>query len=192
MTASYRIDPARFLRRFALGFAATCAVAGGIGLQAQSFGNHDSRAPVDFDAGRLEVQDRENRVVLSGAVVVTQAGLTVQSARMVVNYNDTGALDVTRITATGGVTVTRGGDRAQGETAVYDLGARVITMAGNVRLARGGDNLNGGRLVINLDTGVASVDGRAWGTGQAGGSADSPVISEKGGRVRGTFTVPQN
>lgn len=182
-------NPGLFLRRFALGFAATCAIAGGIGLQAQSFANHDSRAPVDFDAGRLEVQDREKRVILSGAVVVTQAGLTVRSDRMVVNYVDAGKLDVTRITALGSVTVTRGDERAQGETAVYDLGSRVITMAGNVRLARGGDNLAGGRLVINLDTGVASVDGRASGTATTEGA---PVTSEKGGRVRGTFSVPQN
>ncbi len=179
----------RPLRGFALGFAATCALAGGIQLYAQTFAGHNSRAPVDFEAGRLEVQDRENRVVLSGSVVVNQAGLTVRSDRMVVNYDDSGALDVTRIIATGGVTVTRGSDRAAGNTAVYDLGSRVITMAGNVRLARGGDNLSGGRLVINLQSGVASIDGRASGTTAGDGS---PVTSESGGRVRGTFSVPQD
>ena len=187
LTAPFRIG--RQLRLFALGFAATCAVAGGIQLQAQSFGGHNSRAPVDFDAGRLEVQDRENRVILSGSVIVSQAGLTVRSDRMVVNYDDSGALDVTRITATGGVVVTRGNDRASGGTAVYDLGSRIITMAGNVRLSRGNDNLSGGRLVINLDSGVASIDGRASGSTTPDGT---PVTSESGGRVRGTFTVPQS
>lgn len=176
-------------RLFALGFAATCAIAGGIQLQAQTFGGHNSRAPVDFEAGRLEVRDRENRVILSGSVVVSQAGLTVRSDRMVVNYDDTGSLDVNRIIATGGVVVTRGNDRASGGTAVYDLGSRLITMAGNVRLSRGGDNLSGGRLVINLDSGVASIDGRASGSSGAEGG---PVTSESGGRVRGTFTVPQD
>jgi lipopolysaccharide export system protein LptA len=190
MTISSPSKFGRQLRLFALGFAATCAVAGGIQLQAQSFGGHNSRAPVDFDAGRLEVQDRQNRVILSGAVTVSQAGLTVRSDRMVVNYDDAGALDVTRITATGGVVVTRGSDRASGGTAVYDLGSRIITMAGNVRLSRGGDNLSGGRLVINLDTGVASIDGRASGSSSSSDSA--PATSERGGRVRGTFTVPQD
>lgn len=179
----------RPLRLFALGFAATCAIAGGIQSQAQTFGGHNSRAPVDFDAGRLEVRDRENRVILSGSVIVSQAGLTVRSDRMVVNYDDSGALDVTRITATGGVVVTRGSDRASGSTAVYDLGSRIITMAGNVQLSRGGDRLSGGRLVINLDSGVASIDGRASGTT---GSDGGPVTSESGGRVRGTFSVPQD
>lgn len=188
MTATPALKFGRPLRLFALGFAATCAIAGGIQLQAQTFGGHNSRAPVDFDAGRLEVQDRENRVILSGSVIVSQAGLTVQSSRMVVNYDDSGKLDVTRITATGGVVVTRGSDRAAGDTAVYDLGSRVITMAGNVRLNRGGDSLSGGRLVINLDSGVASIDGRASGSSSTG---EGPVTTEKGGRVLGTFSVPQ-
>lgn len=189
MTATPASKFGRQLRLFAIGFAATCAVAGGIQLNAQTFGGHNSRAPVDFDAGRLEVQDRENRVILSGSVIVSQAGLTVRSDRMVVNYDDSGALDVTRITATGGVVVTRGSDRASGGTAVYDLNSRIITMAGNVQLSRGGDRLSGGRLVINLDSGVASIDGRASGTTAPDGT---PVTTEQGGRVRGTFSVPQD
>lgn len=190
MTETLSTKLARPLRLFAIGFAATCAIAGGIQLQAQSFGGHNSRAPVDFDAGRLEVRDRENRVLLSGAVTVSQAGLTVRSDRMVVNYSDASGLDVNRITATGGVVVTRGSDRASGGTAIYDLNSRLITMVGNVRLSRGSDNLSGGRLVINLDTGVASIDGRASGGTSAG---DAPVsTTQSGGRVRGTFSVPQN
>ncbi|WP_284124070.1 LptA/OstA family protein [Parerythrobacter aestuarii] len=177
--------PHSALRDFTIAFAATCALASGIQLHAQSIAGHDSRAPVDFDAGRFEVQDNENRVVLSGSVIVRQAGLTVRSDRMVVDYNDSGSLDVTRITATGGVNVSRGTERAQGDTAVYDLNRRIITMAGNVRLNRGSDSLSGGRLVIDLQSGVSSIDGRA-----SGGS--SPVTSESGGRVRGTFSVPQN
>ncbi|UIP07466.1 LptA/OstA family protein [Erythrobacter sp. SDW2] len=188
MTAFPVSKSGRQLRLFAIGFAATCAVAGGIQLNAQTFGGHNSRAPVDFDAGRLEVRDRENRVILSGSVIVNQAGLTVRSDRMVVNYDDSGALDVTRITATGGVVVTRGSDRASGGTAVYDLNSRIITMAGNVQLSRGGDRLSGGRLVINLDSGVASIDGRASGATTPDGG---PVTTEQGGRVRGTFSVPQ-
>ena len=175
----------RALKSFAIGFAATCAFAAGIQLHAQSIAGHNSRAPVNFDAGRIEVQDAQNRVVLSGAVVVTQAGLTVRSDRMIVNYTDAGSLDVNRITAVGGVVVSRGGERAQGNTAIYDLNRRIITLAGNVRLNRGTDNLSGGRLVIDLNSGVSSVDGSASGS-------SGPATTESGGRVRGSFSVPQN
>ncbi len=177
------------LRRTALawgigGFALTAALAGGMTLNAQGIAAHDSRAPVSYAADRIELQDRENRVILSGNVVVEQAGLSLQAARTLVNFDDTGSLSIQRITATGGVVVTRGDERASGDNAIYDFNRRVITMAGNVRVRRGTDTLNGGRLVIDLNSGLSSVDGST-----AGGSAASG--SGSNGRVTGTFTVPQ-
>ena len=167
------------------GFFATAALMAGIQAGAQGIAAHNSRAPVDFDAGRIELQDRENRVALSGRVTVRQAGLTVQSDRMLVNYTDSGSLDIQRITATGGVTVSRGNERASGDVAIYDLGRRIITMSGNVRLNRGADRLSGGRLVIDLRTGLSSIDGSA---------AARPGNATEGssGRVTGSFTVPQD
>lgn len=165
------------------GFALTLATVGGMTLQAQAIGAHNSRAPVEYDAGRIELQDRQNRVALSGGVVVRQAGLTVRSNRMLLNYSDEGSLELNRLTATGGVNIARGNERASGEVAIYDFNRRIITMAGNVRLQRGSDTLNGGRLVIDLRTGVSSVDGRAT-AGPAGETGSD-------GRVTGSFSVPQ-
>ena len=179
------------LRRTALvwaggGFALTAALAGGMALQAQGIASHDSSAPVNYAADRIELQDRENRVILSGNVVIEQAGLTVRSARTLVNFEDRGSLSIQRITATGGVVVTRGNERASGDNAVYDFNRRVITMAGNVRLRRGTDTLNGGRLVIDLESGLSTVDGTA-----SGSSIGAPGAPAGQGRVTGTFTVPQ-
>ena len=181
--------PNRKLRRLALawgigGFALTAVLAGGMTLHAQSIAAHDSQAPVSFDAARIELQDRENRVILSGDVVIQQAGLTLRSARMILNFSDAGRLEMQRITATGGVVVTRGEERASGDNAIYDFNRRIITMAGDVRLRRGADNLSGGRLVIDLNSGQSSVDGSAAGT--AAGTAGS-----RAGRVTGSFNVPQ-
>lgn len=166
----------------AAGFLGTIALMGGISSHAQSIASHDSRAPVNYAADRIELQDRANRVVLSGGVVIEQADLTMRAARTIVSYDDSGDLRIDRITATGGVVVTRGNERASGSSAIYDFNRRVITMAGDVRLKRGTDTLNGGRLVIDLASGLSSVDGRASGTGASG----SP-----GGRVTGSFQVPQ-
>ena len=165
-------------RSAAIGFVATLAAFGGIQLHAQAFSGHNSNAPVQFDAGDIDVEDRENRVVLVGGVTVSQAGMTVRSQRMLVNYSDDGDLSIARITATGGVDVQRGNERARGDVAVYDLQRRIITMAGNVTLSRGGDNLNGGRLTIDLASGRASIDGQAATDGE-----------NSSGRVTGTFTV---
>ena len=134
------------------GFALTTALVGGMNLAAQGIARHDSRAPVTYDAGKFVLDDRANQVIFSGGVIVNQAGLRIQSDRMLVNFTDGGNLEIQRITATGGVTITRGDERASGDNAIYDFGRRIITMAGNVSLRRGTDTLNGGRLVIDLNS----------------------------------------
>lgn len=148
---------------------------------AQLLRGHDSGAPVTFSADRIEVQDRADRVVVSGNVHVTQGGLTLNSARMTVAYHNGGGIEIERIDASGGVRVTRGTDSARGDIAIYDLNRRLITMLGSVELTQGTNHLSGGRLVMDLESGRSTVDGQAASGGTSGG----------GGRVTGTFTVPK-
>ncbi|MEM1132273.1 MAG: LptA/OstA family protein [Pseudomonadota bacterium] len=151
---------------------------------AQSLFTHNSNAPVDFNAGRIELQNRQDRVVLSGGVTIDQAGLNLVASRVTVAFRDVGSTDIQRIDALGGVTVSKGDTNARGQSAIYDLDRRIITMIGNVRLNRAGDTLNGERLVIDLTTGLTSIDGRA-----SGGGANN--VNSRNGRVSGSFTVPQ-
>lgn len=153
---------------------------------AQVLAGHNSQAPVEFNAGRIEIQDRADRVVLSGGVLVTQAGLDLRSTRMTIAYSNTSGIDVNRIDATGGVTITKGDERATGDAAIYDLDRRLITLVGNVTLTQRGNRLNGGRVVIDLDTGKAVIDGNG-----GGGPVPAGIESAGSGRVTGTFTVPQ-
>jgi lipopolysaccharide export system protein LptA len=180
----------RPLRSAAIGFAASAAlVAGAQHLAAQAIAAHNSKAPVNYAADRIELQDKQNRVVLSGNVDITQAGLQMRAARTTVAYTDAGSLQIQRIDATGGVVVTRGNERASGDVAVYDFNRKIITMIGNVALRRGKDTLNGGRLVIDLMTGISNIDGRS----SSGGSRDAPGISpSQGSRVSGSFSVPKS
>ena len=161
-------------------------VAPGAGAQTR----HNTNAPIDFGADHIELQDRANRAVLAGNVAVKQAEMTLNAARMTVAYTGEvvgGNPQVSRLDASGGVTVRRPDQTARGQYAVYDLNRRVITMLGAVRLTQGSNTVNGGRLTINLDTGRAVIDGSsvAGGGAGAGGGAQSP-----GGRVTGTFSVP--
>lgn len=151
---------------------------------AQVFGSHDSNAPVNFNAGRIEVQDRADRVVLLGAVRVEQAGLTLNAARMTVAYRSIGGIEIDRIDASGGVTIRKAGDTASGNVAIYDLNRRLITLIGDVTITQGTNRLSGGRVIIDLESGRSTIDGRSTG-GSSVGSQDSS------GRVSGTFTVPQ-
>ena len=169
-----RIALRSLLGGFAIGAIGLIAIGRS---DAQELGGHDSNAPVSYAADRIELQDRQDRVVLAGNVKISQGGLQLSADRTTVAFTDQGSLQIQRIDATGGVSVNRGSESARGDAAIYDFNRRVITLAGNVTLQRGGDTLNGGRLVIDLNSGISSVDGR--------GSAQT------GGRVSGSFAVPK-
>ena len=177
------------IRRLILGATFGAALALAAPLVAQALKNHNTNAPVDVDADRIEVQDRADRAIFSGSVHVTQAELTLDAARLTVAYanrqgND-GGVQIERLDAAGGVVVKSPSETARGQYAIYDLNRRQITMLGGVTLDQGGNTVRGGRLVIDLDSGRAVVDGSAV------GGAPGTVSSGKGGRVSGRFTVPQ-
>lgn len=153
---------------------------------------HNSNAPIDFGAAHMQLDDRANRVLLSGDVRITQAEMTLTAARMTVSYTGQivdGSPQVSRLDASGGVTVTRTDQSATGQYAVYDLNRRVITMIGGVTLRQGPNVVQGARLSINLDTGRATIDGSG-----VRGAATPGVpggVQSQGGRVTGRFSVPK-
>ena len=150
---------------------------------------HDTNAPISFDAGHIELQDKANRALLSGKVSVKQAEMTLNAERVAVAYTGQvvdGSPQVSRMDASGGVVVTRPDQAARSSYAIYDLNTRVITMLGAVTLTQGANTVRGGRMTINLDTGRAVVDGASVGGGASGGAT-----TQSGGRVSGTFSVPK-
>ncbi|HYW16135.1 MAG TPA: LptA/OstA family protein [Allosphingosinicella sp.] len=166
-----RLVPALLLAGLAVGPAAS---------QTSALKGHDSNAPVDVAADRIEVQDRADRAIFSGNVVVRQAELTLTAARLTVAYSSGGGVELRRIDATGGVTVKSPSETARGNVGIYDLDRRIITLIGDVSLVQRDANVNGGRLTIDLESGRAVMDG--------GGP---PGTTSQGGRVTGRFTVPQ-
>lgn len=161
-----------------------------IASSAQAQTRHNTNAPIDFGADTIELQDRANRAVLSGNVAVRQAEMSLNSARMTVNYTGQvigGNPQVSRLDAAGGVVVRRPDQTARSQYAVYDLNKRIITMVGAVTLTQGSNTVNGGRLTINLDTGRAVIDGSSV---RGGGSGTGNVTTAPSGRVTGTFSVP--
>jgi lipopolysaccharide export system protein LptA len=144
---------------------------------------HNSNAPVDVTAERIEVQDRADRAIFAGNVHVTQAELTLDTPRLTVAYSGgTGGdsnVQIRRLDAAGGVVIKSPSETARGDFGIYDLDRKLITLIGNVQLNRDQNQVNGARLVIDLDSGRAVVDG------------GPPGVNQSGGRVTGHFTVPQ-
>jgi lipopolysaccharide export system protein LptA len=144
---------------------------------------HNSNAPVDVSANRIEVQDRSDRAIFVGNVHVTQAELTLDTERLTVAYSGgsqtSQGVQIRRLDAAGGVTVHSPSETAKGDFGIYDLDKKLITLIGSVQLNRGDNQVNGSRLVIDLDSGRAVIDG------------GPPGVNQSGGRVTGHFTVPQ-
>ena len=172
----------------ALGGAALAQVQQQQGVSALK--GHNSNAPVDVTADRIEVQDRADRAIFAGNVHATQGDLTLDTERLTVAYSSkaaatpaansgTGGVQIHRLDAAGGVVVHSPSETAKGDFGIYDLDRKLITVIGNVRLTQGSNIVNGQRLVINLDTGRAVIDG------------GPPGVNSSGGRVSGHFTVPQ-
>ena len=171
---------------------AACAVLA-TGAFAQAPAKHDSDAPIDWEADRIEVQDREHRATLTGNVRVVQQEMTLTADRVAALYAGSivaqqqqgggaaagGSPKVQRLDANGHVVVTRPGEIARGNYGIYDLQTKIVTLIGNVSLDRNGSVVRGGRLVIDQNTNRATMDGSAVGTGSSG----------RGGRVSGRFVV---
>jgi lipopolysaccharide export system protein LptA len=168
---------------FAAVFAAVAARSGALAAAQQqpvsALKGHDSNAPVDVNADRIEVQDRADRAMFVGNVHVRQAELSLDTQRLTVAYSSNGGVQIRRLDAAGGVTVRSPSETAKGDFGIYDLDRKLITLIGNVQLNRDSNQVNGARLVIDLDSGCAVIDG------------GPPGVNQTGGRVSGHFTVPQ-
>ena len=118
---------------------------------------HNSNAPVDVTADRIEVQDRADRAIFAGNVHVTQAELTLDTPRLTVAYS--GGTMAAAASRSGGSTrpaewsSTARRKPRKGDFGIYDLDRKLITLIGNVQLDRGQNQVNGQRLVIDLDSG---------------------------------------
>ncbi len=169
------------LHRFVAIALLAASVTVGTGAQAQAVSalkNHDSNQPVDFSADRIELQDRSDRAVLTGNVDVRQGDMTLTADRLTIAYSQAGSTQVTRMDASGGVTLKSRTETARAQFGIYDLQKRLVTMIGGVTLSRPGQgDTSGGRLVMNLNTGIATMDG-------------GTVAGGRGGRVTGRFTPP--
>ena len=133
------------MRRSTLLIAAAATLAGAAGLAraadpVSALKGHDSGAPIDVTADRIEVQDRSDRAIFAGNVHVKQATLALDTERLTVSYSSSGGIQIRRLDAAGGVVVRSPSETARGNFGIYDL-----------------------------DTGRAVIDGGAPGVGQSGG-----------------------
>lgn len=121
--------------------------------------NADPNAPVEITADNLSIDQSNGSAVFQGNVVLGQGGLRLSAGRVQVIYNDTSG-DISRLTATGGVTFVTDTEAAEATSAEYNLDAGTLVLSGNVLLTQGASAISSDTMRINLSTGAAQMDGR--------------------------------
>ena len=119
----------------------------------------DPSAEVEVTADSLTVDRAGGGATFAGNVVIGQGEMRLSAARVEVTYDEASG-DITRLAASGGVTLATASEAAEAEEAVYDLTAGTVTMTGEVLLTQGGTALSSERMVVDIASGNAQLDGR--------------------------------
>ncbi|GGE32530.1 hypothetical protein GCM10007276_07250 [Agaricicola taiwanensis] len=137
----------------------------------------NSDEPVNIEADRLDVRDKDQAAVFTGNVVVTQGESRLETKALTVFYTGGATADapassrsIRRLEADGGVVVISKDQKATGNTGVFDMASNTIVMTGGVTVSQGPNVIRGDRLFVDLTKQTSRIE--------TGGNT---------GRVRGLF-----
>ena len=121
--------------------------------------NADPSAPVEITADILTVDQDTGLAVFEGNVVIGQDELRLSAARVQVTYDGVSG-DITRLSASGGVTFVTATEAAESQSANYDLVAGTLLLEGEVLVTQGNSAISGDRMRVDLETGNTQIEGR--------------------------------
>ncbi|KAB2942533.1 MAG: LPS export ABC transporter periplasmic protein LptC [Hyphomicrobium sp.] len=163
--------------------AATGAAAG-----AATMFKTDPTAPIDVEAGHLDVDDRSKQAVFRSDVRAVQGDFIVRTSELRAYYTGAAGLaeqgnpadkktpaQVTRIEARGKVIVTssKNGQNATGDWADYDVKKNQVLLGGDVILTQGKNVVRGTKLTIDMLTGESVIDSDGSGAWAATAAPDA-------------------
>lgn len=160
--------------RLIIALAVAICLAGSVQAQEADvrFGGlrQDTGLPVEVDAEKLSVDQAAGGAVFEGNVMVRQGEMRLTAARIQVEYGADGT-GISRLHATGGVTLVSPEDAAEAQEAVYTIDTGIVVMTGNVLLTQGNAAISGEALSINLRDGTGTMTGRVKTVFTPGGKA---------------------
>ena len=132
-----------------------------------------SHEPVNISADKLEYFDKEQKAVYNGNVVVTQGEATMKCTVLTIFLTKqeknaetdkeatpiAGNSDVSRMEATGPVTIVQKDQTGSGDAGVYERAANKVTLTGHAKLQQGPNLTTGERITYTIDQGRAVVEG---------------------------------
>lgn len=131
-----------------------------IGLMAMPLRGAEKKppSPVEVEANEMEIIDADRQAIFRGKVDAVRDNQHIRSDIMTVFYSDVKQADgtsksqVSKLDATGNVTVTTEKQVITGEWAKMDVQANTLIVGGKVKLMDGKTTLQGEKLNVDLDT----------------------------------------
>jgi lipopolysaccharide export system protein LptA len=121
--------------------------------------NADPTAPLEITSDTLSVDQETGTAVFEGDVVAGQGDLRLSASYVEVFY-DSATSEISRLFASGGVTLVTATDAAEADTAEYDLDAGTLVMSGDVLLTQGNSAISADSMRVDLTDGSAQMEGR--------------------------------
>ncbi|WP_072247629.1 LptA/OstA family protein [Roseibaca calidilacus] len=138
---------------------APMAVAQGTSLSFEGL-NAVRGKPVEVRSDKLTVDNSSGTTTFSGNAVLGQGDMRLAAQTITVVYIRGDDTRISRLEASGGVTLVTAVEAAEALEAVYDIDAGTVRMTGSVILTQGPNVLSGDRLTVNLRSGQGQLDGR--------------------------------
>ncbi|MCL1627226.1 lipopolysaccharide transport periplasmic protein LptA [Roseibaca sp. V10] len=137
--------PAAFAQGTSLSFSGLNAVRG---------------QPVEVRSDTLTVNNTTGQTTFSGNAVLGQGDMRLAAQTITVVYTQGDTTRISRLEASGGVTLVTAVEAAEAANAAYDIDAGTVQMNGSVILTQGPNVLSGDRLTVNLRSGQGRLEGR--------------------------------
>jgi lipopolysaccharide export system protein LptA len=123
----------------------------------------DPDSPIELSADELSVSQPDGAATFSGSVMVAQGDLRIAADTMRIEYaqgEDGGRNRISRLFASGGVTVVTPSEAAEAQEAVYSIADGTVVLTGDVILTQGPNAISGDVLTIDLAGGTGRFEGR--------------------------------
>ena len=121
--------------------------------------NADPTAPLEITSDSLSVDQDTGTAIFQGNVLIGQGDLRLNAGRVQVFYNDATG-DISRLSASGGVTFVTATEAAEASRAEYNLDGGTLVLSGDVLLTQGNSAISANSMRVNLTDGSARMEGR--------------------------------
>jgi lipopolysaccharide export system protein LptA len=124
-------------------------------------GSHDATLPVEITSNALSLDQAAGTATFTGDVLVGQGELRLSAERIDVLYTESdGSSTISRMVASGNVTLTNGLESAEADEATYSVADGLVEMRGSVVLLQGPNVLSSDSLRLDLAAGTGLLEGR--------------------------------